>query len=308
MKNLIYIPIIVLLFSSCDEDFFTKVIKVDAEKHESLISLNGHFTNQDSVYRILVANSLGIVDTSSYSFFEDARVELFEDNNLIADFVFNAESNYYEYPDVENLELKAATNYTIKVDVPDYPSVEVSQQMPSVVEIESVALDYGGGVDQYGEQSDVVTIKFTDDGATEDFYELEVFSIGYYVDSYLDPDTGEIIEDTIQYNNHAYLQPDGLTGERGYAGTVVFNDKVFNGKTFNLRALGWLPFDHNQEITILAKLSNITADRYYYQVSYGKYYEADGNPFAEPVIIHENVPEGHGVFTLGSQSVKEVIE
>lgn len=304
MKNLIYILLPLFLFSSCDEDFFTTVIQVDAEKHESLVTLNGHFTNVNSAYQVLVSNSLGIVDTTNYTFFENATVGLFEGNSLIADFGFNPETKLYEYQDVASLPLSSGVDYTLKVDVPDYPAVEVTQKMPSEIEIISAEIDFGGGVDQYGEQSDVLTISFKDDVATEDYYELTIEVENSYVDTYEDPVTGEIINDTIQNIFTTYLEPDGLTGERGYAGAVLFNDKVFNGKEFSLRTLGYLSYfiDGQDSVKIRAKLSSITADRYYYQVSYGKFYEADGNPFAEPVIIHENVTDGHGVFTLGSQS------
>ena len=308
MKNLVYILLPLFLFSSCDEDFFTTVIQVDAEKHESLVTLNGHFTDLNSTYQVLVSNSLGIIDTANYTFFEDATVGLFEGNNLIADFGFNPESKLYEFQDAASLPLMSGTDYTLKVDVPEYPSVEVTQKMPSEVEISSAEIDLGGGVDQYGEQSDVLTITFEDNGATEDYYELEVEVENSYVDMYVDPDTGEIINDTVVNIFSTYLEPDGLTGERGYRGTVLFNDKVFNGKEFSLRALGYLSYiiDGQEPVKITAKLSSITADRYFYQVSYGKFNEADGNPFAEPVIIHENVTNGHGVFTLGKQSTFEI--
>ena len=306
MKNLLYILLPLFLFSSCDEDFFTKVIQVDAEKHESLVTLNGNLTDQDTVYQVLVSNSLGIIDTSSYTFFDDATVELFEGNNLIANFNFNAASFLYEFKDVASLPLVAGNDYTLKVDVPNYPAVEVTQKMPSAIEIESSEIDLGGGVDQYGEQSDVLTLSFTDNAATEDYYELAIEVVSFYIDTYVDPVTGEIINDTVRNEYLTYLEPDGFTAERGPNGVVVFNDKLFNGNKYTLRTLGYFPTMGNgqglENSKITAKLTSITADRYYYQVSYGKYYEADGNPFAEPVIIHENVNNGHGIFSLGSQS------
>ena len=49
-------------------------------------------------------------------------------------------------------------------------------------------------------------------------------------------------------------------------------------------------------------LSSVSYDRYLFEQSYSIYQNAQNNPFAEPVILHNNIKNGFGIFTTAAES------
>ncbi len=49
-------------------------------------------------------------------------------------------------------------------------------------------------------------------------------------------------------------------------------------------------------------LSSVSADRYLFEQSYSIYQNAQNNPFAEPVILHNNIKNGFGIFTTAAET------
>lgn len=56
------------------------------------------------------------------------------------------------------------------------------------------------------------------------------------------------------------------------------------------------------------RLSSISAEQYTYYRSLSDYYLAQGNPFAEPVVLYSNIDGGRGLFALRAEDWLTVVE
>ena len=80
----------------------------------------------------------------------------------------------------------------------------------------------------------------------------------------------------------------------------MLSDQGINGETYNLKLQHYTVSD--ADTTDIAGihgylyLKSVTKDYYWYQRSINNYYNSEGNPFAEPVVIYTNITNGRGIF------------
>ena len=83
----------------------------------------------------------------------------------------------------------------------------------------------------------------------------------------------------------------------------VLSDDLFNGreKTLYAKISTWQLFDYYYQdlpqSPLYIHLYSISEDLYRFILTYNKYTDALGNPFAEPVNIYSNVKNGLGIFS-----------
>jgi len=86
---------------------------------------------------------------------------------------------------------------------------------------------------------------------------------------------------------------------------MVCSDASFNGSSYWLRLYDYTEV-YPEIKSVVFEVSSITKDAYlFYKTSYA-YLESQYNPFAEPVIVHENIENGHGIFILRNTSREEI--
>src|SRR6056297_2903101 len=84
--------IVCLIGCACE---FERIIPLD-KLHTPQLGITAQLTDQDSIYRIFVTETLPVNDTASYKVIEEADVFLTEDNGLSHTFQFNPNTEYYE--------------------------------------------------------------------------------------------------------------------------------------------------------------------------------------------------------------------
>ena len=60
----------------------------------------------------------------------------------------------------------------------------------------------------------------------------------------------------------------------------------------------------SDSVMIDIRVDHIDPSYYFYSVSKQKYYQADGNPFAEPVQVYNNIENGFGILSAYSRTSK----
>lgn len=285
-KYPIYILLTAILFASCD-GALEQVVTLDIPEHESQIAINGHFAQDEFFLNLLVAQSRGILDTANYKSLQDAKVKLFHENNLLFDFEYNDEiDRFYK----ENTSPLPEGNYRLEISHPDYKSVMVTQEMPKAVPVVSVDYNKEGTLSPDGERVDELQIVIDDPASEDNFYSIQAEI--YY--SYQG--------DTTVYSNRIYLDSNDPIVSYSEDGPI-FSDGTFNGRKQTLLFFNYNYFGEEAEFKkIDIFVQTLTEDRFLYLRSLDAYYNADGNPFAEPVVVHNNVENGFGIFSLGNRN------
>ena len=292
IKLLIYCSILFILFS-CKEDFFDSVTEVPLPEHEPQLSIgatiNASFP-QTAIVR--VSSTLSILDTSDFQPVTDAQVMLYEEDDLNA--VFRDEHNAGWYTSEEALELTSGKSYTLKIDSPTFGSIEATQILPEEVEILSASYQSDNAIDIYGERVDEVIIEFNDPKDEENYYIVSVLAAYPFENE----DTSFVLETLV------YDSPVDPILEQLPSG-LFFNDVSFEGENYRLRvgielreAISYNEIVSGPPEKLTINLTTINKDFYLFQKTFDAFWENEGNPFAEPVIIHENIEGGAGLFSL----------
>jgi hypothetical protein len=297
MNNLKYCVFILLLisFTSCDEDRFSSTKVIEFPDHISKLAVTSHLSAPDfdssnvKLPTVFVGNSLGIVEDKEYSIFPDASVQLYKDGDLLYDFTYDENNNIYIGP--EDPALTQGT-YRLDVSADGFDALSTIQVMPSkaniigaTYEFEKVPFDFDD--DLY----DLMKVKINDPGDEENFYAYDVF---FEVKSGFN---GEI------YTNDVYSMSDDPLVEYGYNVGEIIPDITFNGNSYDLRLLqqsSWALNGGDELIAVKVVIYTLTKDYYIYETTRSLNSDAQGNPFAEPVLVHSNFENGFGVFTLNN--------
>jgi len=300
IRLFIYI-IISFLLVSCGEDFFDSVTEVDIPEHEPQLVIKADFDptyGKEYGYYAKLTHTLGILDTTEYELVEDATVTLLEGDAVIATLEPYGENGWYKS---DSMNLLAGKNYTLKADSPTYGSAASTQKLPNSVPIITATYEADAAVDRYGDRGDEITIQFQDPVGERNYYAIGVLVTYPFVGE----DTSFVIDrywvytspvdPILEHLDQLYLNDASFDGDI-YTTRISMEELMEEGNTFyegakNLAAT---------KITI--QLTSISKDRYLFQKTLSAYQDNDGNPFAEPVVIHENVEGGSGIFSLNLTS------
>ena len=293
-KCCVYI-LLLISFSSCDEDRFSSTKVIDFPEHVSKLAVTSHLSTPGfdpsdvQLPSVFVGNSLGIVEDKEYSVFPDASVKLFKDGELLYDFTFDENNNIYIGP--ENPTLTLGT-YRLDVSSDGFDPLSTTQVMPTKANITGVTYEFEKVPFDFDEDLyDLMKVKINDPVDEENYYAYEVF---FEVKNGFN---GEI------YTNQAYSMSDDPLVEYGYNVGEIFPDITFNGNSYDLRLLQQSEWSLNNDDELIAAkviVYTLTKDYYIYETTRSLNSDAQGNPFAEPVLVHSNFENGFGVFTLNN--------
>lgn len=288
------------LFPGCDPGNFSQIVEVDIPEHESRLVLNARFSSLDDELSALVANSLGILDTSAYDIPEGAAVRLFRDGELLGGgFSFSPDKLKYSLSLGEPLGTAQAL-YRMEVSAPPYGPISAEQRMPAPVPIQSLRFERDGAVDGEGRRADGIEIQFADPAEEENYYALEfLFEVS----------EAQPGGDTLYYTIPVYARTLDQVVQHGYTYEQVFTDKSFAGSSYTVSLYvydGALP-EGVPGARLRARLYSLSRDAFLYDLSLRQYGDALDNPFAEPVTVHGNIEGGYGVFALSSVAEASIV-
>lgn len=289
------IIMIALISQACQKEIDLKL-----DEYQPKLAINSLF-EQDSNFYFSITESQSVLDNDTFPPLENVSIVLTnslgesETITALVDHKF-----YYLNKRVYKSEMRArqGLTYDISVSHPNHKTATAKAGIPDGVKITSLDTQT---VLEFGYPALRINMTFQDPVATN-YYELKLFA--YAPEIIHDKQTWETIDTIMSYQEIYYSFPsDGLIDN---GGNSIFSDELFNGKEYTLSfntekyyidyLLEGIEAFPDAEIFLLPELRSISKEYYDYQTSMVKYWNADGNPFAQPVQVYTNVEEGFGIF------------
>ena len=326
-----------LAFMSCDENRFTPIYEVDIPPHTSRLVIRADWTAGSDSLAVFVSKSRGVLDktktnfSETYTYFDgtknvtriqeyydtvaNAKVELLREGQLLGTFPYVGKG-YFVAKRLFKLDTISGITYTIRVSAPNFTTVEASQKTQKRFSIlrGSHKADAAVSQDQFDpfgtpERGDELSFELQDNGGDENYYTLAAITGG---GGFGGGSSAVLVNrDTLQRTYEAYGNIRNIDPNMD---DFTLSDRTFNGKNYVWRF--WLQpnlYFYNQTNgrsfngkaksgdRITAQIRSLSKDYYLFVKTLDLAYQAQDNPFfSEPVILHSNVKNGYGIFTIGS--------
>ncbi len=316
MKNIvkIFFAFALLSLASCSttalENYFTPIVDIQIPPQTPKLVLIGRVLAGSDTIELFITKSRGALDTAllrnnSFDTIKTATVKVFKDNVLFATPQYLNGGRY-----VAKLSKPVPYDksvYTVQVSAPNFASVEASQQMVSPTKIDSVG--FIGKIKVSQPLNDIFDLLQDPRDASQ--FTLYFKDVPNEVNYYTAFGAAQLPTGTSPFNLQCNSRDPNSENN-------FLNAKPLDGKTItwstHSRALigrqrGGGPGQNgggNGTIQpgtqIWLTLSSVSYDRFLFEQSYSIYQNALQNPFAEPVILHNNIKNGFGIFTTAAES------
>lgn len=286
MKRIIHILPLLFVLAACET-----VIDYDGDLAEPMLvahPLGGPISTENDTTLIHIGHSVSILDNSWPDDITNASVRLRQEGGNWQTLSHFGEGVY----GTSTLALENGKTYELSASAPGYDPITSKASIPSVIPIEQfdflryVPEDTVTGTEGYSE----FRISWTDPG-DDQYYRLMVLSIDntppmteerawrISTDSPLFPalDAGD--EDGFLFIYEIYNSNELFAGRK-----ITFDLKVYSPSN-----MGW---------SFVASLDHLDEHAYKYMNSYQRYvlFGGDGDPFAQPVQVYNNIEGGLGFF------------
>ncbi len=300
---------IISLFCSCHS-----TTEVEMPNDESFLVTNSVNFQPDSTWLIEVSKSDSYLDNNNHTLNDDAIVILKDDQGLeiqlfpkkIKDVAFYASDQKPE----------AGKRYEIKINVSGFPETSAKSEIPEPVQIEHVIIDStilkdaydfyrkNGNYGPYDGQTINCYVSFRDPSSIKNYYQLKLYR--ETEDEYIDLNGNPV-------KSYSFTESGFHLDNDGKVSFMIKNDELFNGTlyTWNVQ----VPISNFYDFKFGSQLNDKFKNKLHFTLrhlskDYYNYYETrqlqdirNGDPFAQPVIVHNNIVNGAGIFAGFSQSV-----
>ena len=302
-----------LTLTSCDKLVNGVVNEVEFPEHEPRLAFTMFLAPGDTVVEATIYRSAGILDSAGSQALRWATLKVSQDGQTL----FEGDSSHWMEDDVEPWMQGVNTFMSIRLDAPltlgEGPvvvEVDASPEFEPLVLTEEVperpdfgfeyvpladSVDYGWGDMEYFDQ---VTLDLSNRPGVRDDY--MVFLEAYF----------EGFEDDGEWHAEGDLAfPDPRAEYNWNCGCVLVTDNGQNNIDLNNLVLEMYAGDVEDPDEGGTQPKRIrvvrpSPDLANYLRSVEAYYNAQGNPFAEPTSIQGNIPDGFGIFGLGNEAIE----
>jgi hypothetical protein len=281
----------ILIFGSCETIEDTGDFPFESSK----LVVNCLF-NPDSVWYFEVSKSLSELDNSELSYIDDAIIKIYNETDLIATLdspsykLINSEEVIY-YSSA--LKPEIGEQYFMEVSANGFATVTSEGKVPDVVPfeisnfiiIDSLINEFPLGV-FWLDLKAKTNIRINDPLFENNYYAFYVL--------YFNNSGGSVIPYalTTSSDDPSVVGTDDLNLK-----SVLFNDRLFNGETYELAFnidCTELPLGNSDKLFFY--LVSYTEDTYLYKHSYTLFQETYSDYFSQPVQVYNNIKEGYGIF------------
>ena len=277
-----------LFLSSCDNLVNGVVRDIDLPPHESQLAASLFLDSRDSNISAIVSSSKGIYDTGQSKSVYNAECVL---NVGATTYNWSTMDQYERYTELLPDRFGAPTDSVVfTVNHPDFNSVSATQVFPSAPQV-SLELNYGA-TQLYGDISDELIITLKDIPGVNQHY---IVSIDVHVRTAL---TGQ---DTSEYYN-LYWETEYPNSTRlwGKESALLLSEEGLDRDIKFSAATGVNPINFAMLHEYRVKVSALSEEMYLFYKSYTAYENANGNPFAEPVVLYSNMSNNMGCFGVST--------
>jgi len=323
MNNFIKIIAILFItssfFYSCSEP-----IDINIDDAQKKIVLNS-LISTDSTIKLNLTKSIGVLDVDKdFKFISTATVKLFENNIFKEEMQFDTLGYYTSsiYPKIGN-------TYKVTVKYSPLQSVSATTSIEDVVPISNISNEafFDERVETWYDSDTEepfdttiqslnniqVEMSFNDPAETENYYLLTFSALmpeyksypPYYEPVFVGYKMTSVDYDTQNMSWENYFSMNNFSG-------YAISDELFNGSSKTIKAELYMGGNYGMPNavrvdTVFVNLHSINKEFYQFIISYSKYDDVEGNPFAEPVNIKSNVENGFGFFSGYSTSQDTII-
>ena len=274
-----------------------RTVELDIPEPPPRLVVNSSFTLGKRV-EVTVARSQAIRDTDLPEYLANAVVTLYQGDQFIEqlELFIDPAPRIPPYYITQSFTPLAATTYTIRVEALGFETVEAHSFIPEPVALTTMqvsGLQQDGGSELYTRLFTYqLELDFDDPAEEENFYHLNVFQEIFDISIVSGGDTireNRRLERIPLQTNNNKIVPDVLIGG------LLMKDKP---------APEDLKFDVAVEIVpefealghIYAELRTVSREYYLYFTTFNRQQNQSDGPFNDPIIIFNNVENGHGYF------------
>jgi len=301
MKRLACLILLVaILTGACD-----KIIDISVPDKSRKIVLNA-LLNPDSLVSVQLTQSKSILEDNQVLLLEEAEVELFENDQLVGGLEYEG----YGYYGMRDFQPEINKSYRLEVKHPVLDAVHSEVKLPPLVPILDV--DTARYLDEYDNDRYSLNVGISDPQGEDNYYAMSIAitsrvydwntqeltdSTETFMIYFHSIDQGDVAGSDIVQNDINYYIDDKL----------FISDDIFDGQDHEFAlAIDYYFLEFKSDTIMLdVRLDHIDPSYYFYSVSKRKYYQADGNPFSEPVQVYNNVENGFGIMSAYTRSSKQ---
>ena len=308
-KILFYIIVTISVFQiGCRGITDGLVIDLEIPEHDPILTPYCFINAADSTVEVMVQKSQGALEALDERYVQNATVELYKNGTLWNTIPFQStdhdQNGLYKLQLDEAFEVEGfGDTYELRVSSPDFETNTATQVMPSPVMPISIEYNEQGGTSPFGDILDVVRVTFDDPADVENYYLIDL-----YVKATRINEVGDTVGESESWSSVVSGNNPSIT--QGYGGVIV-KDDLFDGERITLDVGTWASsssLSNNSDFTsvgvVTVVLYSITRDEYLYQKSLETYANSQGL-FSEPTLIHSNMSQGLGAFTMMVSSKQE---
>jgi hypothetical protein len=273
------------------------VVNIDLPSRENLLVVNSLF-NPDSTWDVALSLSKNVLSqyNSPTTIINDASIDIIDDESgaVVDQLVFHSKTIKYR----GSTKPLSNKKYRIQVTAPNRGTAQSMGMAPTAIAITKLSID-STKIKPGSDFSQVpIKIHFKDPEGEGNYYKLQVNS------SYNNGNFGSYVNYIYFESNDSYLQ-----NNLDYYGSLLFNDKLFDGKEYIIPiTIDSYHFQNSSMKSFNFILSTLSKEQYDYETSKGAQGYTSGDPFAQPVIVFSNIENGLGIFAGSSRSIINLLE
>lgn len=295
-----------------------QVVDIEIPEQDSQLVLSSFYESGDLRIKANLTRSLHILSPENAGDIWDASIRFYENEVLIGQLEDQLDTLYASYQigidslgnpiydtyliDIQRAyfldlaaPLQTGKTYKLLAEAPDFKPAFATQELLPAPNVVSFDYKPRAGVSLDGGSVDLFKLGIQDLAGEDNYYEIAL---------YLDDAYDDI--DTTRFWQQRYLEGSFTPGvEEGQGGSLLTRDDLFNGNLYNIDLTTWPIDTTNRDIRLVVK--SISRDKYLFSKSINAYWNAEGNPFAEPVIVPTNVENGLGIFSI-ENSTEFIVE
>lgn len=287
---------------ACDPEEIGQIVEFELPEEKPKLVVNAEYTVGEDSFFVMLQASRKVASNAPVLIIDNAKVELFHDGKKIADLpkktIFN-QSVIYQINDF-NKTFKSEGTYTLKISADGFDAVEATQIVPPKPDISNILFKANEFIEPFGAKKiDQIQFDFKDP-VTENFYNIELLTQ---------------LQDTV--NKKKFYSPSSFYIDKQFSDNALggnqdishnISDLTFNGKNLNFKigiaSNGFfvsepgIDFRKIKMIGYQVILKTHTKDRHLHIVSQIAKDQSIGNIFGEPIVLHSNIDNGYGIFSI----------
>lgn len=296
------------IFWTCEQP-----LDITIERPEPQIVVQSNFV-ESNVLQVVVQRTEEFSSNFFTSIITNALVQVFDGENFIETLELVQEVDDESIPPFYQSVFftpQIGVSYTIRVEVPGFEPIFATSAIPQGANVGNVSFSnqaesIEGGFESINFE---IGMSFDDPKDIENFYHILFIQ---EVTNYRINLQGDTIREntSIIDQNNITIDPVNndvsmikFTDNRSF----LIKDEFFDGQQISIPFKGSFVYDPNKHLLEPFKVEfrTVTKDYYLYHTSFAKNSRTGGDPFSGPVVIHNNIKGGSGLFSGYDTTITE---